>query len=47
MGVLIVDQVVHYLQIIEILILCIFPTQLTLDQGLQARVRYLACLREA
>lgn len=44
MRVLIVNQIIDYLQVVEIIILCVFPAELTLNQALQASLLDLPCV---
>ena len=47
MRVLIVNQVIHDLQAVKVVVLCVFPAQLALNQALQASLLDLPCVRKA
>jgi hypothetical protein len=47
MRVFIVNQVIHDLQVVEVVVLCVFPADLPLDQALQASLLDLPSVRKA
>jgi len=47
MRVLIVNQVIDDLQVVKVVVLCVFPAQLALNQALQAALLDLPCVRKA
>jgi hypothetical protein len=44
MRVLIVNQVIDHLQVVEVIVLCVFPAELALNQALQASLLDLTCV---
>ena len=47
MRVLIVNQVIYHLKVVKVVVLCVFPAQLALNQALQAALLDLPCVRKA